>query len=211
MRKVISIMMLLVMIVTTAVAKPKTSEKALWSTAKKEAKKLEKEGWHVDSSMPLENLLYKHYQKLLDENNQEMVANVIGNTSVKTVNQGQQWAASMACVSYAKQAGQTVRGRLLSEVGAGTENMPSVDSFYEAYESKVQAEIRGELKRSFSVYKEKENGTIDYKAYYIVNEEEASKARIRAMEIAMKESEFARINAERISQFVQEAFDIENE
>ena len=199
----------MVMVMVGVSAQPKNSDKNLWKTAKKTAKALTSEGWKVDGSMPLENLLFNHYKKLIDENNQELIGNVIGNTSVQTLNQGQQWANTMVCVSYAKQAGQTVRGRLASEVGAGVNGGPSADSFYEGYESKVEKEIRGELKRSFSLYREKKEGGIDYRAYYIVNEENAHKARIRAMEMAMKESEFARANAERISAFVREAFDIE--
>jgi hypothetical protein len=159
----------------------------------------------------LENLIYKHLQKLQDENNQELIANVVGSTNVKTLNQGQQWAATIASVSYAKQAGQVVRGRNAAEVGAGTEDMPSADSFYDAYESSVKKTINGELKKSYSVYREKANGTIDYKAVYVVNEENATKARIRAMQLAMQESEYARQNAEKISEFVREAFPIENE
>jgi Ca2+-binding EF-hand superfamily protein len=211
MKKFVSFVLLMVIMITSAFGQPKETDKSLWKMAKKEAKKLEKEGWNVDSSIPLENVLFKHYQKLTDENNQELIANVIGNTTVTTMNQGQQWTSTMASVSYAKQAGQNVRGRIAAEVGAGTENMPSADSFYEGYESKVEKEIKGELKKSFSLYKEKSNGTIDYKAYYIVNEENASKARIRAMQLAIQESEFARQNAEKISEFVQQAFKIENE
>jgi hypothetical protein len=211
MKKIISILMLVMMFVTTAVAQPKENDKALWKLAKKEAKKLEKDGWVADGSLPLENLIYKHLQKLQDENNQELIANVVGSTNVKTLNQGQQWAATIASVSYAKQAGQVVRGRNAAEVGAGTEDMPSADSFYDAYESSVKKTINGELKKSYSVYREKENGTIDYKAVYVVNEENATKARIRAMQLAMQESEYARQNAEKISEFVREAFPIENE
>lgn len=196
--------------IATIAAQPKSSDKELWKIAKKEAKILKKEGWKVDGSMPLENLLFNHYQKLFDANNQELIGNVMGNTSVQTLNQAQQWATSMVCVSYAKQAGQTVRGRLVSEVGAGVNGGPSADSFYEGYESKVEKEIQGEIKRSFSLYKEKDNGGIDYKAYYIINEENAHKARLRAMQMAMEESEFARANAERISEFVKESFQVDN-
>ena len=211
MKKLVSLIVLVALCFAAAVAQPKSNDKTLWKTAKKEAKKLEKDGWKVDGSMPLENVLYNHYQKLSDENNQELIANVLGNTSVKTLNQGQQWAATMATISYAKQAGQTVRGRIAAEVGAGTEDMPSADSFYEGYESQVEKQIKGELKKSFSLYREKSNGTIDYKAYYVVNEENASKARIRAMELALKESEVAQANAERISKFVREGFEVSND
>lgn len=210
MKKSILLMLSSVMIITNAAAQPKSSDKALWKIAKKESKLFKNEGWIVDGSMPLENLLFNHYKKLSDANNQELIGNVIGNTSVQTLNQGQQWAASMVCVSYAKQAGQTVKGRLASEVGAGVNGGPSADSFYEGYESKVEKEIQGEIKRSFSLYKEKDNGGIDYKAYYIINEEDAHKARLRAMQMAMEESEFARANAERISAFVKEAFNVDN-
>ena len=206
MKKLITSLLLIATVFAGVSAQPKNSDKQLWKTAKKTAKEMTSEGWKVDGSMPLENLLFNHYKKLVDVNNQELIGNVLGNTSVQTLNQGQQWAATMVCVSYAKQAGQTVRGRLASEVGAGVNGGPSADSFYEAYESKVEKEIQGELKRSFSVYKEKGKGGIDYKAYYIVNEEDAHKARLRAMQMAMEESEFARANAERISAFVREAF-----
>jgi hypothetical protein len=119
MKRVITLMMLLAVITATAFAQPKSSDKALWKTAKKEAQKLEKDGWKVDGSLPLENLLYNHYQKLSnDDNNQELIANVVGNTTVKTLNQGQQWSTTIASVSYAKQAGQTVKGRIAAEVGA---------------------------------------------------------------------------------------------
>ncbi len=203
MKRIIFIAVLVMFAFTNVVAQPKNTEKSLWKTAKKTAEQLKSEGWKVDGSMPLENLLFNHYQKLLDSNNQELIGNVIGNTSVTTMNQGQQWAATMVCVSYAKTAGQTVRGRLTSEVGAGLNGGASADSFYEGYESKVEKEIKGELKRSFSLFREKKGG-LDYKAYYIVNEDDAHKARMRAMQMAMEESEFARANAERISKFVRE-------
>lgn len=207
MKKIVSILLLSLFALTVASAQPKSSDKKLWKTAKNTAEQLAKEGWKTDGSLPLENQLYNHYKKLAsDGNNQELIGNVVGNTSVKTVNQGQQWAVSMVCVSYAKQAGQTLKGRLTSEVGASVNDGPSADSFYEGYESRVEKELQGELKRSFSVYREKANGGIDYRAYYIVNEEDAHKARLRAMQMAMEESEFARANAERISEFVREAF-----
>ncbi len=202
MKKIFVLTLLCFAVITSAVAQP-NSEKALWKTAKKTAKELSAAGWRVDGSMPLENILFKHYQKLADENNQEIIGNVVGNTSVTTLNQAQQWATNMACVSYSKSAGLNMKGRLISEVGAGIAGTASADSFYEGYESTVEKEIRGELKKSFGVYMEKKNGGIDYKAYFIVNEENAHKARVRAMQMAMEESEFARANAERISEFVR--------
>lgn len=122
---------------------------------KKKAKELASDGWKVDGSRTLEELLFRHYQKLSNEENQELIGNVIGNTSVKTLNQGQQWAATNASISYAKQAKQMVAGRITAEVGAGAEQSPSVDGFYEGYESRVAKEISGELKKVFPYTKRK--------------------------------------------------------
>lgn len=204
MKRIIAMFVVGVMLIASASAQPNTSDKKLWKTAQKKAKEMTSAGWLVDGSMPLENLLFKHYQKLNEDGNQEVVGNVVGNTSVTTLNQGQQWAATMAAISYSKQAGQTIRGRLTAEVGAGLNGGPAADSFYEGYESFVEKEIQGELVRSFAVYRTKEDGGIEYRCYYIVNEDEAHQARIRAMQRAMEESEFARANAERISEFVRE-------
>ena len=210
MKKLFEMVLMGVMVVSTGMAQPKSSDKGLWKSARKMAQTLTKEGWKIDGSRSLEDMLYFHYQKMTDENNQELIANVIGNTSVKTMNQAQQWAAINAATSYAKQAKMMVVGRITNETGAGIEGAPSVDNFYEGYESQVVTEIKGDLKKSFSVYREKSNGTLDYKVFYLVNEAAASQARIRAMERAMKESEFARANAERISAFVREGFSLES-
>lgn len=202
MKRIIITLLMVCCTVTGMWAQP-NSEAKLWKTAKKEAKALEADGWKADGSLPLENILFNHYKKLMDENNHEIIGNVLGNTSVQTLNQAQQWASNMACVSYAKTEGQTMKGRLISEVGAGVAGTPSADSFYEGYESTLEKEIRGELKKSYGIYLEKRGGGIDYKGYYIVNQENAHKARMRAMQMAMEESEFARQNAERISEFVR--------
>ena len=211
MKNLVTVLLLCILFITNVNAQPQNSDKELWKIAKKQAKSFKKEGWNADGSMPLENLLYNHYKKVSENNSQELIGNVIGNTSVKTLNQGQQWATTMVCISYAKQARQHIKGRLASGVGAGGDGNPTEDFFYEAYESKVEKEIQGEIKRSFSLYREKKNGNIDYKVFYIINEDDAHKARIRAMQMAMKESEFARDNAKQISEFVKEAFKVEND
>lgn len=210
MKKLFVMLLAGVMFAGAASAQPKSTDKALWKSAQKMAKTMTKEGWKIDGSRSLEEMIYNHYQKLTDENNQELIANIIGNTSVRTMNQAQQWAQINASTSYAKQAKMMVVGRITNETGAGIEGAPSVDNFYEGYESQVVTEIKGELKKSFAVYREKDGG-FDYRVFYLINEASASQARIRAMQRAMMESEFARANAERISEFVRNGFTIENE
>lgn len=186
-----------------AIAQPSNSDKALWKQAKKKAKELTKEGWKLDGSKTLDVCLYDHYKKLQDLDNQELISNVVGKTNIKTLNQAQRWAIVNATTRYATEARMTVVGKVTSEIGAGLEDVGSPEDFYAAYESRVATELQGQLKPSISLYRTK-GGRLEYKIFYLVNEDSASKARMRAMERAMQESEFARANAKRISEFVHE-------
>lgn len=208
MKKLLVLAMGLIIAFSGVIAQPKTSEKALWKQAKKKSKELIKEGWKIDGSKTLDVCLYDHYMKLQDSNNQELISNVIGQTNVQTLNQAQRWAVVNAATSYATQARMMVVGRITSEVGGGLADVGSPDDFYAAYESRVATELQGELKASISLYRENKAGKLEYKIFYLVNEDSASKARMRAMERAMQESEFARANAERISEFVREGFPV---
>ena len=188
-------------------AQPKNTNKALWRNAKKFAKELTAEGWKINSSKGLEVAVYEHYLALNDDKNKELVSNVEGSVNVKTINAAKQWAHNNALTSYAQTASTYVKGRIASEVGGGLQGNPALDNFYAAYENLVSKEISGELLPSVSIYREGKKGNIEYRIYFLVNEEKASESRIRAMKAALIESEVARMNAEQITKFVQEGFD----
>jgi hypothetical protein len=203
MKKLLMLAMGLIIAFSGAIAQPGNSDKVLWKQAKKKAKELTREGWKLDGSKTLDVCLYDHYKKLQDSDNQELISNVVGKTNIKTLNQAQRWAIVNAATRYATEARMTVVGKVTSEIGAGLEGVGSPEDFYAAYESRVATELQGQLKPSISLYRTKD-GRLEYKIFYLVNEDSASKARMRAMERAMQESEFARANAKRISEFVHE-------
>lgn len=181
-------------------------EKVAQKYAKKQAKQFAKEGWRVDGIFTLEEVFYNYRKALMEEGNYQLTGIVSGTTSTKTINQAKQWAATNAAITYAKEAGMSMKGRIASSVHAAAgEDAASDDSFFEAYEALVQKEIKGELKMSFGIYREMKSG-IEYTAYYIVNEDKASKARMRALENLKKENDFARKHAEDLSKFVREGF-----
>ena len=82
------------------------------------------------------------------------------------------------------------------------------DSFYAAYEAQVQKEIGAELQESFTIVrphtKSKKCNTYDMQVFFIISEDAATRARVRAYENALKESEAAQRYADRVSQFIQE-------
>ena len=207
MKRIVTLFVLALCAVTFVSAQPKNTNKALWRTAKKFAKELSADGWKTNSSKGLEVAVYEHYLALNDEQNKELIANVEGNVNVKTINAAKQWAHNNAIMSYAQTAATFVKGRIASEVAGGLKGNPALDNFYAAYENLVSKEISGELTPSISIYRETKKGNIEYRIYFLVNEEKASESRIRAMKAALIESEVARMNAEQITKFVQEGFD----
>ena len=207
MKKAVSLFVLVICTIGFAFAQPKSSEKALWKSAKKFEKELKAEGWKTNSSKGLRTAIYEHYLALNDENNKELVASVEGSVNVRTVNAAKQWAHNNAVITYSQTAATVVKGRIASEIAGGLENNPALDNFYAAYERLVSKEISGELIPSLSIFREDKKGNIEYRVYFLVNEAKASESRVRAMKNAMIESEIARMNAEQISNFVQQGFD----
>lgn len=188
-------------------AQNKALEKALKKEYKTKMKEYKKEGWKVfGTSRSLEVALLTHYDKLttLGENGYEAVGIC---ARYKSDNVGHQAAINNACNTYARNAGSAVKGRVVSDMASnGDDTSSEFDHFYAAYETLVEKEIKGELQESYSIYKTLGNGEKTMQTYFIVNEDAATKARIRAYENALKESEAAQKYADKVSQFVREGF-----
>lgn len=183
------------------------AERAKTQSAKKVIKNLKAEGWKLDDQThSLEEAVLTHKVKLeKDENNEQIIGRVSGFKSRNVCYNG---AVNNAIVEYAQLAKKSLmKGCVDSEVGnVGGEEL---DGFYAAYERLVAATIEGELKESFTVYKENSDGSKEYNVYFIVNEISASKKRIKAMENALLESKISQEYAKQISDFVKERFELE--
>jgi hypothetical protein len=188
--------------------------KALAKAQKKEykakMKEYKKEGWTLfGSSRSLDVALLSHYDKLntLGENGSEVVGVA---PRFKSKNVGHQMAINNACLTYAQQAGSAVKGRIVSDMaGDGIDSNAEFDHFYAAYERLVEKEIRGEMSESYSIIRELGGDEYEMQTYFIINEDAACKARIRAMENAARESEAAQKYAQKVSDFVREGFKAE--
>lgn len=216
MKKTILILLSLILAFGVVDAENKQLQKAREKAYKEKMKQYKKDKWTLfGSSKTLELALLEHYDKL--NTGGDNTNEVLGIASrFKSKNVGHQMAINSACNTYAQSAGGNVRGRIVSDMaGDGVDADAEFDNFYAAYERLVEKEIKGELKESFSVIhclnpeapvKDRE---YEMESYFILNESAASKARIRAMENALKESEAAQKYARQISEFVNEAFEVE--
>lgn len=208
MKKILFILFaMLLMAPVSADAQNKQLQKQLKKEYKTKMKEFKKEGWKLfGSSRSLEVVLLKHYDKLesLGENGHEEVGFAAASKSDNVLHQS---AINNACNTYARNAGSHVKGRVVSDMASnGNDPSAEFDHFYAAYESLVEKEIRGEMQESFAIYRELRDGSKTVRVFFIINEDAATKARIRAYENAMKESEAAQKYATKVSEFVKEGF-----
>lgn len=207
MKKVIMLIMVMAIAMPSVYAQNKALEKARKKEYKAKMNEYKKEGWKIfGTSRSLDVALLIHYDKLnsLGENGYEVVGIC---ARYKSDNVGHQAAINNACNTYARQAGSTLKGRITSDMfGDADHPEAEFDKFYAAYETLVEKEIKGELRESYSVYRTLGNGEKTMQTFFIVDEDAAMRARLRALENAAKESEAAQRYAKKVSDFVREGF-----
>ena len=209
MKKVLMMMALVFMALSTNAqsAVSKQLQKQMQKEYKQKVKEFKKDNWQIfGSSRTLEVALLTHYEKLAKAG--DSAFEVTGTASkCKSKNIGHQTAINNACNIYARQAESSIKGRIVSDMGANSDSIAAeFDHFYAAYESMVEKEIKGEMQESFSMIRNLGDGSYEMQSFFIVNNEAATKARIRAFELAAKESAAAKMNAEQISKFIKEGF-----
>lgn len=213
MKKFIYLLLAMILMAPVAAdAQNKVLQKQLKKEYKSKMKQYNKEGWKLfGSSRSLEVALLKHYEKLdnLGDNGYEIVGIC---AKYKSDNVGHQAAINNACNTYARNAGSHVKGRVVSDMASnGDDTSAEFDKFYAAYESQVEKEIKGELRESYAIYREIGNGEKTMQVLFVIDEDAATRARIRAYENAMKESEAAQKYANSVSEFIKEGFEGESQ
>jgi hypothetical protein len=178
---------------------------------KKKTKELKKEGWKVTgTSLTMEAAIMKHLRTLsLDYKNKELITNV---SMCRSLNVCSAQALNNALIRYAENAGSYVRGQVKSNLfnNASGEVPEEFDKFDAVYKRLVSVEIKNEIQ--FSVAFEKTNGSgRAYQAWFIVNEEKAVRARIRAMQRAFEETKLAQQYANQIAYFVRAGFNVDGD
>ncbi|MDH8702423.1 putative nucleic-acid-binding protein [Dysgonomonadaceae bacterium PH5-43] len=188
-----------------ALGQNKQLEKQRNKMYKSKLKEYKKEGWKLDaSSKTIEVVLLEHYEKLKDENYQEIVGAV---SNCNSINVCRQAAYNNAIITYANRSASTVKGRVASDINLNASDFKhsaEFDKFYAAYERFIKAEINsGVLLESYSI-KKKSGDTNEYQIYFLINEDKALQARKKAMQRALEETTIAQEYAAKISDFINE-------
>lgn len=210
MKRIVLLLLMSVFCFSFVDAQNKVLQKALKKEYKSKMKEYKKEGWKITaSSRSLDVALLLHYEKLSDENAHELVGAV---TNCRSINVCRQAALNNAAAYYASLAGSHLKGRVISDLAvnqSGINSEAEFDKMYAAYERLVEKEIKGEIQESYTISRTNELGDKELQTYYIINEDAATKARIRAWENAQRESEAAQKYAREVSNFINEGFPVE--
>ena len=202
MKKIIMFVMaafMLSVVPATAQELSKSEKKAL----KAKVKEFNKEGWKIfGSTSTIDLALEKHMLKLHSEDAIEVPGIA---SSFKSKNVGKQMALNSAMTNYASMMDSEIKGKVVSDMqGDGEFSETEFEKFYAAFKRSVQTTIKDEMKESFSVIRDKGNGTSEMQTFFIVDKHAASQARVRALEQAGKESVAAQLYAKVVQKFIQE-------
>ena len=170
---------------------------------KAKIKEFKKEGWKIfGSTSSIEFALEKHLLKLQSEDAIEVPGIA---SSFKSKNVGKQMALNSAMTNYASMMDSEIKGKVVSDMqGDGEFSETEFEKFYAAFKRSVQTTIKDELKESFSIIRDKGNGTSEMQTFFIVDKKAASQARVRALEQAGKESVAAQLYAKVVQKFIEE-------
>ena len=202
MKKIIMFLMaafMLSVVPATAQELSKSEKKAL--NAK--VKEFKKEGWKIfGSTSTIDLALEKHMLKLHSEDAIEVPGIA---SSFKSKNVGKQMALNSAMTNYASMMDSEIKGKVVSDMqGDGEFSETEFEKFYAAFKRSVQTTIKDEMKESFSVIRDKGNGTSEMQTFFIVDKHAASQARVRALEQAGKENVAAQLYAKVVQKFIEE-------
>lgn len=202
MKKIIMFLMaafMLSVVPATAQELSKSGKKAL----KAKVKEFKKQGWQIfGSTSTLDYALERHMIKMQSEDAIE-VSGIA--SSFKSKNVGKQMALNSAMTNYASMMDSEIKGKVVSDMqGDGEFSETEFEKFYAAFKRSVQTTIKDELKESFSIIRDKGNGTSEMQTFFIVDKHAASQARVRALEQAGKESVAAQLYAKVVQKFIEE-------
>ena len=190
---------MLSVIPATAQELSKSEKKSL----KAKVKEFKKQGWQIfGSTSTIDLALEKHMLKLQSDDAIEVPGTA---SSFKSKNVGKQMALNSAMTYYASMMDSEIKGKVVSDMqGDGEFSETEFEKFYAAFKRSVQTTIKDELKESFSIIRDKGNGTSEMQTFFIVDKHAASQARVRALEQAGKESVAAQLYAKVVQKFIEE-------
>lgn len=208
--RLFAVLMLLAFVPNTVDAQSRSLQKTLKKEFKARKKELKADGWAVyGSDRSIDVTLLEYYDKLNAKGDD--VQRVMGTAKSANKRVLRNEALADACERYSVTAGASVEGKIADDMAnLDDEAKTAFTHFYAAYLINVKKEIKGEMQEGYSITRSKKgvvNGNqsdvYEIQSYFIIDKDAASRARIRACQNALAETEMAQKYAEKIAEFVK--------
>ncbi|MGM9846195.1 MAG: hypothetical protein ACI30K_08240 [Muribaculaceae bacterium] len=187
MKRIVVIALLLTFIIgATGYARDNYSEKErkefakdAEKEAKRRAKELKKQKFQQAGAMSLETLLKQTLVKTKDFGG-KCVIKEINVTNAKTLSLAEKRLLTNAQAEYAKEVEAIIKGKTTTNDNQSDEE--GVEFMNEASETVFKKELKGDVKLSFYVYKENNDGTFWVKGYCLIDEDDTRRTLQRVAE-----------------------------
>lgn len=156
-------------------------EKEAAKDGKRTAKELKKEGWKIEQTGLMENIITRHIVRMQTEGLQERPGAAFGK---KTISGCRKQIINDVSNAFAREQSQMIKGVITTK--DRFKDSDESENFLGEYEARLATEIAGELMESYSLYRRNDDGTYDMRIYYIVDPEKAHAAKMRAARYSME-------------------------
>lgn len=157
--------------------------------AKKRAKELKKEKWVFNGANTLENALVNYYLETEPSCGGDKEARSYDINNAKSIPLGEKRLLTNAQTEYIQEIKTAINGSIADH------NAQTNDEQLEAYVSDVEARIAGELKgdvkRSFTIYKQNKNGSFLVRGFFIIDANSSARKLDRYADQLQKDEEIA--------------------
>ena len=172
----------------------------------REYKKAHREIYGTSHSM--EKTLLDHYIALEEDGVIEIVSDAV--SAIRNIARSK--LSMRASELYVHQAQLTLKGRVIDEMSSllNEKEFKEFENFYAAYEANLQKEIYSELRYSYSTIRETTihgKKVFEFLGFFLLGDEQAHKASLRAYEYAAKESALRQEHAQKVSEFINEFYE----
>lgn len=165
-------------------SKKKKSKSKPRKTPKKEAKRLTKEKWVYSGSGSLETALYNYYVKTAE--GQPLAASPQTVTDAYSVARGESLARSAAETDFAREIRVAIAGQISTHQGE------SADIEIADIEKKLAAELKGDIIKCFTLYKQVGSKNYTVRSYFTRPNLESASGSARISKSVEEEIELAK-------------------
>ena len=203
-RTVVTAMTLVAIVCSMSARQPAMSEKqqeqarkSIVKEARKQARQKEKEGWRVEQTGLMETVIAEHREKLTIRGLEERIGTA---DSFKSRSLARTQCLNNAVKEYATEVSGVIKGKMVSSDVSNDDAARQAENFKGDFEQRMAAELAGELRISYSLYRKNPDGTYDMEVYYVVDPEGAHSAKLRAAKYA---AELAQLDAQWVEEITR--------